>query len=152
MTRFLILISFSRPKSMFSAIILEIKILILIIELDHFRRIQNLEELSLRAWSSINLGATVATRSYKQRQRCNDWTFTIIQLSCVKYQGIHATKFNYPCLRKSSRFYGVMAITLDFESNNPSSNLGRTFPFCQIISTECNGHRSTDNVQPLLFV
>ena len=27
------------------------------------------------------------------------------------------------------RFYGVMAITLDFESNNPSSNLGRTFPF-----------------------
>ena len=23
-------------------------------------------------------------------------------------------------------FYGVMAITLDFESNNPSSNLGRT--------------------------
>ena len=26
----------------------------------------------------------------------------------------------------SSRFYGVMAITLDFESNNPSSNLGRT--------------------------
>ena len=33
------------------------------------------------------------------------------------------------------RSYGVMAITLDFESNNPSSNLGRTFPFCQIIST-----------------
>ena len=27
------------------------------------------------------------------------------------------------------RSYGVMAITLDFESNNPSSNLGRTFPF-----------------------
>ena len=29
----------------------------------------------------------------------------------------------------SVRSYGVMAITLDFESNNPSSNLGRTFPF-----------------------
>ena len=28
-----------------------------------------------------------------------------------------------------SRSYGVMAITLDFESNNPSSNLGRTFNF-----------------------
>ena len=27
------------------------------------------------------------------------------------------------------RFYGVMAITLDFESNNPSSNLGRTLLF-----------------------
>ena len=27
------------------------------------------------------------------------------------------------------RSYGVMAITLDFESNNPSSNLGRTLPF-----------------------
>ena len=25
--------------------------------------------------------------------------------------------------------YGVMAITLDFESNNPSSNLGRTLLF-----------------------
>ena len=28
-----------------------------------------------------------------------------------------------------SRSYGVMAITLDFESNNPSSNLGRTSNF-----------------------
>ena len=28
-----------------------------------------------------------------------------------------------------SRSYGVMAITLDFESNNPSSNLGRTSYF-----------------------
>ena len=28
-----------------------------------------------------------------------------------------------------TRSYGVMAITLDFESNNPSSNLGRTLPF-----------------------
>ena len=27
------------------------------------------------------------------------------------------------------RFYGVMASTLDFESNNPSSSLGRTFIF-----------------------
>ena len=27
------------------------------------------------------------------------------------------------------RSYGVMAITLDFESNNPSSNLGRTSIF-----------------------
>ena len=49
------------------------------------------------------------------------------------------------------RSYGVMAITLDFESNNPSSNLGRTFPFCQIISTVCNGHRSIDHVQLLFF-
>ena len=33
-------------------------------------------------------------------------------------------------LRSASvRSYGVMAITLDFESNNPSSNLGRTFLF-----------------------
>ena len=30
------------------------------------------------------------------------------------------------------RFYGVMAITLDFESNNPSSNLGRTSSFFQL--------------------
>ena len=30
-----------------------------------------------------------------------------------------------------SWFYGVMAITLDFESNNPSSNLGRTYLFCK---------------------
>ena len=29
----------------------------------------------------------------------------------------------------SFRSYGVMAITLDFESNNPSSNLGRTLIF-----------------------
>ena len=28
-----------------------------------------------------------------------------------------------------TRSYGVMAITLDFESNNPSSNLGRTLLF-----------------------
>ena len=28
--------------------------------------------------------------------------------------------------------YGVMAITLDFESNNPSSNLGRTSSFFTI--------------------
>ena len=28
--------------------------------------------------------------------------------------------------------YGVMAITLDFESNNPSSNLGRTSSFYTI--------------------
>ena len=27
------------------------------------------------------------------------------------------------------RFYGVMVSTLDFESSDPSSNLGRTFPF-----------------------
>ena len=32
-------------------------------------------------------------------------------------------------LDASPRFYGVMAITLDFESNNPSSNLGRTLLF-----------------------
>ena len=31
--------------------------------------------------------------------------------------------------------YGVMAITLDFESNNPSSNLGRTSYFCGKISS-----------------
>ena len=31
-----------------------------------------------------------------------------------------------PCIQWS---YGVMAITLDFESNNPSSNLGRTLLF-----------------------
>ena len=29
----------------------------------------------------------------------------------------------------TSGSYGVMAITLDFESNNPSSNLGRTLVF-----------------------
>ena len=29
-----------------------------------------------------------------------------------------------------SRFYGVMVSTLDFESSDPSSNLGRTFSFC----------------------
>jgi hypothetical protein len=28
-----------------------------------------------------------------------------------------------------TRFYGVMVSTLDFESSNPSSNLGRTFKF-----------------------
>ena len=33
---------------------------------------------------------------------------------------------NRPPCRRS---YGVMAITLDFESNNPSSNLGRTLDF-----------------------
>ena len=33
------------------------------------------------------------------------------------------------------RSYGVMAITLDFESNNPSSNLGRTLHFCRFEET-----------------
>ena len=33
-----------------------------------------------------------------------------------------------------ARSYGVMVSTLDFESNNPSSILGRTFPFLIIFS------------------
>ena len=41
---------------------------------------------------------------------------------------------NFIFLRITTRVdqgsYGVMAITLDFESNNPSSNLGRTSYFC----------------------
>ena len=31
------------------------------------------------------------------------------------------------------RFYGVMVSTLDFESSDPSSNLGRTFSFDEIL-------------------
>ena len=32
-----------------------------------------------------------------------------------------------------SRSYGVMVSTLDFESSDPSSNLGRTFVFVVVI-------------------
>ena len=32
-----------------------------------------------------------------------------------------------------SRFYGVMVSTLDFESSDPSSNLGRTYLFSSVI-------------------
>ena len=32
-----------------------------------------------------------------------------------------------------SRFYGVMVSTLDFESSDPSSNLGRTYLFYSVI-------------------
>ena len=39
------------------------------------------------------------------------------------------TRGKLSILDASPRFYGVMAITLDFESNNPSSNLGRTLLF-----------------------
>ena len=31
------------------------------------------------------------------------------------------------------RFYGVMVSTLDFESSDPSSNLGRTYLFSSVI-------------------
>ena len=42
---------------------------------------------------------------------------------------LNLVEFFSPSREFVSRFYGVMAITLDFESNNPSSNLGRTLPF-----------------------
>ena len=49
--------------------------------------------------------------------------------------------------------YGVMAITLDFESNNPSSSLGRTFLFCQIISTslKCKGTIASTAMHKMLY-
>ena len=37
-------------------------------------------------------------------------------------------------LFKNKRFYGVMVITLDSESSNPSSSLGRTFNFSNSFS------------------
>ena len=39
-------------------------------------------------------------------------------------------KYNVLLSAHFSGSYGVMAITLDIESNNPSSNLGRTLIFC----------------------
>ena len=39
-----------------------------------------------------------------------------------------------PILVEPLRFYGVMVSTLDFESSDPSSNLGRTFPCCLLHS------------------
>ena len=39
----------------------------------------------------------------------------------------------------SHRSYGVMAITLDFESNNPSSNLGRTSYFFLCLDSRSKG-------------
>ena len=35
----------------------------------------------------------------------------------------------YPSTIRHVRFYGVMVSTLDFESSDPSSNLGRTYSF-----------------------
>ena len=56
-----------------------------------------------------------------------------IQLSGVLkcFQGISDAKviLQKPLFGIVFRSYGVMAITLDFESNNPSSNLGRTLIF-----------------------
>ena len=48
----------------------------------------------------------------------------------------------------STRFYGVMVSTLDFESSDPSSNLGRTYFFNRNISkfTQKHSRKSSPNV------
>ena len=52
---------------------------------------------------------------------------TNVDTSEVQVNLVTRTKLSI--LDAPPRFFGVMAITLDFESNNPSSNLGRTFNF-----------------------
>ena len=50
-------------------------------------------------------------------------------VTCILKQSLTLSIYNSKS-ESYSRSYGVMAITLDFESNNPSSNLGRTLHFC----------------------
>ena len=64
----------------------------------------------------ISLTLISAPSSYR-------WPVTCILKQNLTLKTYNSKSENYP------RSYGVMAITLDFESNNPSSNLGRTSLF-----------------------
>ena len=53
------------------------------------------------------------------------WYVTFEKEGQIRYLDVHAS-LNSLQIKKITRFYGVMVSTLDSESSDPSSNLGRT--------------------------